>query len=366
MDGSTIGQLPSCYGWHDKLDPSCRRCSVRESCKSKQAESRPVCFAELYDGSHPECKACLDSSQCLEEMTKMATPKIRIKRAPATAEAPVVEAELPEPVAEEPVVADEPEEEEVAEATSVYDELSVDELRAELTSRKLDATGRRSALQERLEADDAKPAPKPVVKTAAQAAQSAQAKVAAAKASNAKPAAAPKTVAPAAAPKPIQPKPQPPIDGDKDTLTVLGSNFQTVLEAMANGMTLVIARSSKNEWSMVLINSADMVKASPVAAVAAGAKVAGTGLRGDAYWREVLTPEYYSWYYEDAGAGKAWSQMSADEKNAFVDATGVVYEASEDSRLNAMRQVEALLIGTGIKKYKDQYTSAKARDAIKA
>lgn len=76
----STAKLPSCYGWHDKLDPSCRRCAVRAACIEKQAASRPVCFAQLHDSSHPECVRCLDNSGCSEEQQIMVAPKIRIKR----------------------------------------------------------------------------------------------------------------------------------------------------------------------------------------------------------------------------------------------------------------------------------------------
>lgn len=317
----------------------------------------------------------------------MVAPKIRIKRPAAVAEPAVAEAELPEPddmPDMEPDEAEELDEAEVEEeATSPYDELSVEDLRTELNARGLDSTGRRSVLQERLEADDAKPkpkaAPKPVAKPVVKTVQPPAPKAAPAPAAKpvAKPVAAPAkaavpandkvapaskpvAVAPKAAPQPIPAKPVASLDADDATKATLSASFKEVLEAMSTGMSLVIAHTGKNEWEMTLM-SGDAVAPAKAAAAADAKK-----LRGDEFWREVLSPEYYSWYYEDAGTGKPWSQMTSEEKAAFVEATGVQYAASEDARVNALHQVEALLTQLGIEKYKPEYKSAKARDALKA
>lgn len=350
-------KLPSCHSWFDKLDPSCRKCAVRESCTQRQSETRPECFAELYEADHPECLKCLDKSQCAEESIKMATPKIRIKR-------PAVVVTEPEPE-EEPIVA-EAEDAEVTEAVveaedefSPYDDLGIEELRAEATSRKLDSTGKRSALIARLEEDDAKP----VVKPAAPAPKPVAVPVKpVAKAASAPVAPKPVAVAPKVAPTPIPQKSEQKADADVLAEATLADLF----ELMGNGSTLVL---TKENGALVLSLCEASGGKQPVATKAA-APVASAGpkLRGDAFWKEVLSEEYYSWYYEDAGSGKPWGEMTQEEKVALADELGVdaASYAHDDQRMANMRMVEQVQKTLGLEKYKAQYKTAAAREALKS
>lgn len=345
---SEDGKVPDCFEWFDNLDPSCRRCIVKAACTQKQVESRPPCFSEMYDGSDPECVKCLDNSQCQEESDKMAAPKIRIKRSPAAVAAVEQVAEVQEP---------EPEfvEEDTMAATngdeSPYDEMSVEDLREELNSRGLDSSGRRSQMVSRLEEDDAKPvtkpapkpAPKPVAKPAAK-------PVAVSK---------PVAVAPKVAPTPIPSKPVTAVSGNGEAQSVLSMTVQEVFEIMRSGESLALVKEDKNTMILSLVPT-DAVSKNLAKAAAPSKK-----LRGDAYWSEVLSPEYYSWYYKDAGNGKPWGDMTAEEKEEFVTGLGIEYETSDDPRMNALHQVQALLAKMGIEKYKEQYQTSAARDALK-
>jgi hypothetical protein len=283
----------------------------------------------------------------------MATPKIRIKRPAAVVE--------PEPE-EEPVVA-EAEDEEVTEAVaadvedeSPYEELSIEDLRAEATSRKLDSTGKRSALIARLEEDDAKPvvkkaapvAPKPVAVPVKPVAKPAPAPVAP----------KPVAVAPKVAPTPIPQKAD-------EAVALAGATLADLFELMINGHSLIL---SKEGDSFILSMDAGKAGAKPVTAKAAAPVASGPKLRGDAFWKEVLSEEYYSWYYEDAGQGKPWGEMTQEEKVALADEIGVdaASYAHDDQRMANMRMVEQVQKTLGLEKYKPQYKSAAAREALKS
>lgn len=356
---STSG-LPDCFEWYDGIDPSCRRCRHNEACNQKQTETRPECFGELYDGEDPECEKCLDSSQCQEEALEMAAPKIRIKRAAV----PVAVAEPEEePIAVEQELESEDvfEEEPTAAAgetdgdESPYDEMSVDELREELTSRGLDATGKRSAMVERLEADDAKP-----VKKAAPAPKVAPKSVVVPKPAP-KPAPKP-VVAPKPAPKPAPVAPTPIAIKESDEAKVLrGATLAELFDVLKVGTSLVVSREDKGTWVLSLCESEAVSKSGGNGKTAAPTHK----LRGDAFWQEVLTPEYYSWYYGDAGGGKPWGEMTSDEKEALASELGVEFEGSPDPKINALKMVTALLDKLGIEKYKAEYKSSAARDALK-
>ena len=294
-----VAAKPHCFGWHDEADPPCRKCAVRAECIAKQHKVRPECFGELYDSSHPECKACLDNSQCIEAMEdgEMAT-KVRIKR---TVTAPVAEELEEEAVVEAPVDEVEPVEEATddveapteADEASPYDELGLAELREELAGRKLDASGRKSQLIERLIEDDAKPKAKPVVKqvvkaaepakpiakagpvpTVSQATQSVQTK---------------QVVKPVA---PVKPVPIAQAKADEPMVTfAVKAHIAEILDAMDKGKTIKITKVTDTDWIMSLSGMqpvAPLAQAKPEAKPEKKAK----GLRGDDYDREVMTQEY--------------------------------------------------------------------------
>lgn len=365
MDGKS--KMPSCYGWFDQLDPSCRKCSVREACTQHQVNTRPTCFAELYDATHPECMKCLDNSQCNEEMIKMAKPTIRIKRpmAPVAVAEPDEEEQVPVAEEQEPEVDEVPTvEAEPEDVAGTYDDMGINDLRAEAENRGLDKTGTRSALVARLEANDAQPvAPKPAAKVAAKVNVPAPEPKPAAKVAT--PAPAPKpaaTVAPKVAPTPI-----PQSDGGANS--VVNTSVKEVLDALTEGQVLVIARTGKGEWTMTITDV-------PGGAVVSGGSKKGTvapvstgpKLRGQDYWKEVLSPEYYSWYYEDAGTGKPWGDMTIEEKAALANQLGVDPQtyAHADERVSQMRMVEAVQAAMGLNKWKPEYEKKAARDALKA
>lgn len=274
----------------------------------------------MYDNDDLECQACIDASQCVDsmEVTEMARRKRR-----------VVVRKRPQPVEPPPVV----EEEETVEAeadTEDYTQLSIPQLREECEHRGLEKVGRKSVLIRRLMEDDdsgadeeeseEEAAPAPVVKR---------------RTKKAKPAA-------------------------KQEEEVVTTSVADLLDAMDTGAILVLTRLDDNRWTLAKAGLA------PATAEAyAEPAPQGKKLRGDAFWKEVLTPEYYNFYYVDAGDGAPWSKMSKEEKFDFADNLGVEWEEQEDERVEFMKMVKAIFDELGIVKYKDEYKSSASRKALR-
>jgi hypothetical protein len=284
----------------------------------------PLCYGNKYDGDAAECTLCLMSSACADAVltTKMKgqtsmAQVLKIKMPPGTpvaapkpvAPKPVavpvaVPVAAPKPVTAAPVV-----EEAVVDAetaASDYAEVSLDALKAMAAERGLDASGNKTALIKLLLSSDAEAAG-PVVEAAAK------------KEPN-------KVVAPAEV-------------------------FTALLEWLQAGQALVFTRLSTNKWSVVQGTAAQAKKAS--------------GMRGDAFWKTVLSPEYYAWFYDNAGDGKAWKDHTKDEKYAFAQANGVEWAKNTDERLDLMSMTESVQIHLGFLKYKPEFQKPSQRAALK-
>jgi len=320
-DRSAEAEFPDCFGFKDTRDPSCRRCKVKDACEVRQLEIRPECFGVEWSEKDVECQACLVASQCADAMEDdtMARRKVRMRK-PASK---VVEKPEPEP------------EEEVVEAVadeSDYTEMSVADLRAECEDRELDATGRKSVLVRRLLVDDgeeveeaAEPEPpKREIK---------------------------RRVAEKAAPKP-KPEPEPEQDVEGADFS-----FDALLDALDDGKTLVV-KVTDDGYQVSMSDAA-------VTTATAAPQPQTKGLRGEDFWREVLTDDYYAFTREDAGGGKAWDDMTREEKVEFADDLGVSWDESEDEKVDFMAMVRAVMKHLEIVKYKPEYKSSAARKALR-
>jgi hypothetical protein len=171
---------------------------------------------------------------------------------------------------------------------------------------------------------------------------------------------APKPVAvvkPMTAPVAIPQKPK--LD---DASALASATLGDFFDLLIAGQTLIL--SKEGDAFILSLN-----EGKPIASKTAAPKAvesSGPKLRGDAYWHEVLTPEYDTWFYADAGTGKAWQDMTPEEKDAFVESLGITYEPHDDPRVNSLHQVTTLLKHLGIVKYKKEYKDAKVRDALRA
>lgn len=349
--GDVDGQkVPDCYGFRDDLDPSCKRCKVREECLEHQAETRPDCFSKMYDESSAECSVCLDASQCQDTDTEdTVSKKFKIRRLVPTA------AKVVEPVAvEEEVVA--PQGQELQEAIATpdageYIAMSIPQLRAELEARGLNAEGRKSDMIKRLLANDEDKSA-PAYTTA----------VPMLDADSGKRFGGLDEAVTIGRTLDEFPKSEEPIDSKLD--------LSSIMMALQEGQAVIVTRLVGAQWRFEL---APVCCASPITApvptvekVVAPKVAKARGLRGVDYDKEVLSPEYWNFQYEDAGDGEAWSTMSAEEKVKFADKMKVEYEEGTDTKVTMLNLFRAVSAKLGIEKYKPQYKSKAARDAMKA
>jgi ABC-type tungstate transport system permease subunit len=145
--------------------------------------------------------------------------------------------------------------------------------------------------------------------------------------------------------------PEKPVKEEKIAGTLSDAALTQILEALTKGETLVLTRTAASKWQ---------VTKGDVKAVASGPK-----MRGDAYWREVLTPEFYKWQFEDAGEGKPWNALTKEEKYAYAATHQATWEKKEDERLDQMAMVEAVQGALGLVKYKEQYARPSQRNMLK-
>ena len=57
-------QVPDCFGFADERDPACKKCTIFKECMRERVDVRPECFAQLFDDTSEECKACLEYGAC--------------------------------------------------------------------------------------------------------------------------------------------------------------------------------------------------------------------------------------------------------------------------------------------------------------
>lgn len=313
-------QVPNCFSFHDERDPSCRRCQVRGYCIEYQEATLPGCFGLLQDESAPECQVCILQSQCAQAQIKhiganQMPGKIIIRKPIGTVAAAV-------PVAV-PVAEVEPE---VVETKMSYPDMEVEALRAELLKRGLPTDGRKTLLVQRLMRDDAG---EPVSEVAAV---------------------------------------------EVEPVAVDASIVMDIVAALQAGQVLQLASTDDGKFILSLgFNGMPVAATKTIDVSDNGAKAvevtpapAGKGLRGDAFWQEVYTPEFYAFLYKDSGSGKSWETMTKDEKYAFAEKKlKVEWAKNADPKLDSMAMAQAVQVALGLTKYKPEYAKAAARDALR-
>lgn len=340
---------PECFTYHDSIDPSCARCRVKQVCIEEQARNLPPCYGIQHDELAPECVVCILESQCaekhyLKENGKMPTIVLRKPATlkPVTPAQPAAEPEstnqvtspeLTAPAAKpalklktsaKPAVAkvEEPAEEDLPDTFGLTD-MPIEHLRAMATEFELPTDGRKSVLVQRLlrsedvvatlqtkEAqNESAPTPASVVEVGF-------------------------TTSP-------------------DVLMELSMRLQ-------EGQSLLL---TPTDDGAVIVKAIGMV-GTPVN-VGEPAAPAAAGLRGDAYDKEVWTPEYYNFIRVDAGDGKPWEKHTTDEKSALAKSAGLTWQEHTDAKITAMNMFNAVIAALGVEKYKPEYKSKSARDAVR-
>lgn len=311
-------QVPNCFSFHDERDPSCRRCQVRGYCIEYQEATLPGCFGLLQDESAPECQVCILQSQCAQAQIKhiganQMPGKIIIRKPIGTVAAAV-------PVAV-PVAEVEPE---VVETKMSYPDMEVEALRAELLKRGLPTDGRKALLIQRLLRDDSGEVENAAVEV-----------------------------------EPVE---------------VSATIVMDIVAALQAGQVLQLSSTEDGKFILSLGYNGLPVAATKAVATDNGnepkavsiAAPASKGLRGDAFWQEVYTPEFYAFLYKDSGAGKSWESMTKDEKYAFAEKKlKIEWAKNADPKLDNMAMAQAVQVALGLTKYKPEYQKAAARDALR-
>lgn len=375
-----ILRKPDCFTFHDSVDPSCWRCRVKPLCIVEQDKLKPACFSLLHDEDSPECSLCILESQCTEaqihkEGKKMPTIVLRkpvsaVKpaapvAAPVAAE-PEVEVVAVEAVAEPAPTPSEPdayrhgtggparlvakpaatktvapkqpakkvvpvediplEDAQPAQLPDTFGltDMPIEQLRAIASEFELPTDGRKSILVQRLLAN-----PEVVASLEAAVVED-------------------QAASPSATTLVSQG-----VTTSPDVLVEL-SNM------LAEGQSLLLTPTNDG---LVIIKAIGTTATAEVAEVHGG-KAKGDGLKGDAYNREVLTEGYYNFMYVDAGDGKPWEKHTPEEKIKLATEAGVEWEKKGEPKVDLMSMFTAVVAALGVEKYKPEYRSKAARDAI--
>lgn len=349
-EGNEVLRTPECFGYHDQIDPSCARCKVKSVCIEEQIQHLPPCYSAQHDENAPECVVCILESQCIEaqyhkEGIKMPTIVLRKPATlkPVTPAQPAAEPEstnqvtspeLTAPAAKpalklktpaaKPAVAkvEEPAEEDLPDTFGLTD-MPIEQLRAMATEFGLPTDGRKSVLVQRLlRSEDV---------------------VAALQTKEAQNESAPTPASVVEVGFTTSP----------DVLMELSMRLQ-------EGQSLLL---TPTDDGAVIVKAIGMV-GTPVN-VGEPAAPAAAGLRGDAYDKEVWTPEYYNFIRVDAGDGKPWEKHTTDEKSALAKSAGLTWQEHTDAKITAMNMFNAVIAALGVEKYKPEYKSKSARDAVR-
>jgi hypothetical protein len=143
--------------------------------------------------------------------------------------------------------------------------------------------------------------------------------------------------------------PQPKVAVRKVDAVVLDNVLSNVMELLSAGQAVLITKMDESHWS---IGPAGIGQTKAVTAAASGK------LRGADFYAEVYTPEYVAFDEE-------WSNMTYSEKQAKAKKLGVTWQEDKSQQINLMRMVQAVRESMGISKYKSEYASSKARNAIR-
>lgn len=128
--------------------------------------------------------------------------------------------------------------------------------------------------------------------------------------------------------------------------TVVEGLFEKLLLGMEDGKTMSIKKVGDDKWHVSLTE--------PVAApTGKNAKFAG-----QEYWREITSDEFNKWQ-ED------WKQLTYAEKVQKATKAGVKWEQHSNPKVDVMRLTEAYRTHMGIEKYKPEYQTRAARQALR-
>lgn len=127
---------------------------------------------------------------------------------------------------------------------------------------------------------------------------------------------------------------------------VMDDILQGIFDLIDAGESVMITKVEDGKWTIGPANKKAL-------------QVTSGKLSGKAYWDEVCTPEYREWE-------KEWITLSAAEKAKRCKTAGVTWTHAPDPRVDAINMTEAYRNKLGITKYKPQYESRKAREAIRA
>jgi len=132
---------------------------------------------------------------------------------------------------------------------------------------------------------------------------------------------------------------------------VADHGIDTLIPALMASMppkhVLLVERLKNDRWRLSIASVKDPV-----------ASEVGT-LFGEAYWKEVINPDYREWQ-------EMWKPLSSSDKEMLCKKVGAEWVRSSKPNINNMRMAEAYLHRVGIEKYKPQYRQDKDRARIRA
>jgi len=239
--------------------------------------------------------------------------KIRVRRTKPAGIAPAVA----KPAAK--VIEPEPEQEVEVNVDDDYRMWNIADLQAELQVRGLPADGRKSAMVARLDADDAGESAEGPEEEAAD-----------------------------------------DTDDNASEEGVVAGSLSDLFDALNDGTSVTITKLGKDKWQFVTGGVAAAATVAPVSAPK------GRGLTGMAFEKEAYSQEFFKWYYEDAGSGKPWNEMTSEERYALAEEIGASWEEHDEPRVDAMRMGQAVREKLDIAKWKPEYDSRASRKALKA
>lgn len=124
-----------------------------------------------------------------------------------------------------------------------------------------------------------------------------------------------------------------------------------IMEEMRSGEAVMIKKDGLSSYTVSIIPNDILVSKT-------GYKYLKKGLSGKQYWDEVLNPEFPVW-------SAKWGSMTYDEKLAYAIKNKIVWNKTEDARLNVMLLTEAVRKSLNIEKYKPEYRKRSARAKVR-
>lgn len=332
-------EVPECWKYFDGRDNSCRKCKVNGYCAEAQANDRVCAFFGAHKQMEIECTVCLDASQCQEkqnkESSKMATVTVRKQRGSRRRGGRQQKKVQPKVAS----VVEEVEEVEEEESQD-YGSMRIADLRELAKERDLDPKGRKSVLIQRLMADD-------------EGLDQDEAEEEVEEKPTRRPAARQRRRKDTAKPDPVEE-----VTDEPEQVEVGGDVFDNLLTRLQAGEALTFS-AVDGGWVVSAGNSIAITATTVV-------KKSGAGLKGRAFEEEAFSDEYFDHLYVNAAkTGKGWKELTVEERYAAADDIGADWEEHENSKTDQMRMGMAVRKALGIEKWKEEYKSRAAREALK-